>query len=115
MDLSDLSHDETLVLVGFMRVVIQADGQFSDGERQHVALVRTALGLERFHAAMIEATERFPDNDALKTATKAITRPEARRTIHDVLVTIAESDRLTPDEDKPLRWLESWWDLPRGA
>lgn len=114
MDLSELSHDEALVLVGFMRVVIQADGQFSDAEREHVALVRTALGLERFHTAMLEATERFADNDALKAATKAILRPEARRTIHDVLVKIAESDRITADEDKPLRWLESWWGLPRS-
>jgi hypothetical protein len=63
---------------------------------------------------MLEATERFQDNEALKAATKAITRPEARRTIHDVLVKVAESDRITPDEEKPLRWLESWWGLSRG-
>jgi len=113
MDLSELTHDETLVLLGLMRVVIQADGEFSTSEREHVALVRTALGQERFHAAMLEVTERFPTNDALKAATKAVTRTEARRAIHDVVVKIAESDAMTRDEEKPVRWLESWWGLTR--
>jgi uncharacterized tellurite resistance protein B-like protein len=113
MELFQLTHEETLVLVGFMRVIIQADGEFSSSERDHVAIVRMALGEDRFHGAMVEAAERFPDNEALKAATKAIARPEARRAIHDVLVKVAESDRVTPEEDKPLRWLESWWDLPR--
>ncbi len=114
MELSELTHDETLVLVGFMRVVIQADGQFSNAEREHVALVRTALGTDRFTQAMLEATQAFPDNDALKRATKAVTRPGARHAIHDVLVKIAASDTITTEEEKPLRWLESWWELPRS-
>lgn len=113
MELSELSHDETLVLVGFMRVVIQADGDFSDAEREHVARVRTALGMERFHAAMLEAQTSFTSNDALKVAAKAVTRAEARRIIHAVLVDVAESDSVTPEEEKPLRWLESWWEIPR--
>lgn len=113
MELSLLTHDETLVLVGFMRVVIQADGEFSNPEREHVALVRTALGTDRFTQAMLEATKAFPDNDTLKRATKAVTRPEARSAIHDVLVKIAASDAITPEEEKPLRWIESWWELAR--
>jgi tellurite resistance protein len=113
MELSQLTHDEVLVLVGFMRVVIQADGEFSNAEREHVALVRTALGTDRFTKAMLEATDAFPDNESLKRATKAVTRPEARRVIHDVLVKVAESDAITPEEEKPLRWIESWWELPR--
>ena len=113
MELSQLTHDEVLVLVGFMRVVIQADGEFSNAEREHVALVRTALGTDRFTKAMLEAADAFPDNESLKNATKAITRPEARRVIHDVLVKVAESDTITSEEEKPLRWIESWWELPR--
>lgn len=113
MELSQLTHDEVLVLVGFMRVVIQADGEFSNAEREHVAIVRTALGTDRFTQAMALAASRFEDVEVLKTATKAITRPEARRVIHDVLVKIAQSDAITPEEEKPLRWIESWWELPR--
>lgn len=113
MELSELNYDETLVLVGLMRVVIQADGQFSGAEREHVAIVSTALGMERFHQAMLDATNQFPDNDHLKRATKAVTRPAARKAIHDVLVKIAASDKVTPEEERPLRWVESWWELPR--
>lgn len=115
MHLSELTDDEVLVLVGFMRVVIRADGEFSDAERERVDAVRTALGLERFHAAMLGAAERFPSNEELKRAAKAVARPEARRAIHGVLVDIAASDTLTAEEDKPLRWLESWWSLPRSG
>jgi len=113
MNLSELNHDETLVLLGFMRVIIQADGEFTESERVHVANVRTALGVERFQTAMQEATQRFDTNDALKEATRAIERPEAREAIHTLLVDVAESDSVTPDEEKPLRWIESWWSLPR--
>lgn len=113
MELFQLTDEELLVLVGFLRVVVQADGEFSSAERDHVAIIRTALGEERLHHAMLQAAERFPDNESLKAATKAISRPDARRTIHEVLVRVAESDRVTPEEEKPLRWLESWWELPR--
>lgn len=113
MELSQLTSDETLVLVGLMRVVIQADGEFSNPEREHVALVRTALGTDRFTQAMLTATEQYPDNETLKNAAKAVTRVEARKAIHDVLVKIAASDTITAEEEKPLRWLESWWEIAR--
>lgn len=111
MELSELTQDEVLVLVGFMRVVVRADGQYSDEEREHVAIVETALGRERFHQAMLDVRGRADGLDALKAAAKAITRPEARRTIYDVLQKIAASDEVTPTEEKPLRWLASWWQL----
>ena len=111
MNLNELNHEETVVLLGFMRVIIQADGEFTENERGHVARLREALGAERFQVAMHEASQW--DNDALKTATQAIERAEARKIIHALLVEVAESDSVTPEEEKPLRWLESWWTLPR--
>lgn len=113
MQLSELNHEETVVLLGFMRVIIQADGSFTENEREHVARVREALGAERFQTAMHEASQRFEDNDALKNATKAVESADARKLIHALLVEVAESDRVTSEEEKPLRWLESWWSLPR--
>lgn len=114
MELAELTHDETLVLVGFMRVVIQADGAFSDEEREYVDMVRQALGTERFTEAMREATRGFPDNATLKTAAKAVTRAAARDAIYQVLLTIAASDTISKEEDKPLRWIESWWEIARS-
>lgn len=105
MQLSDLNDDEALVLVGFMRVVIQADGEYSDDERKHVAIVETALGSERFQHAMSQVGEL----DALKALAKRVARREAQHAIFDVLSKIAGSDGLTSEEEKPLRWLASWW------
>ena len=74
MNLNELNHEETVVLLGFMRVIIQADGEFTENERAHVASVRNALGQERFQTAMHEATQRFQANDALNVARRMKTR-----------------------------------------
>ena len=111
MELSELTDDEALVLVGFMRVVIRADGEYSQAEQQHVALVERALGPDRFKQAMLVVRGRLEKLELLKTAAKGVTRPEARRTIYDVIQKIAESDDVSVEEEKPLRWLASWWAL----
>lgn len=111
MKLSELSSDEALVLVGFMRIIVRADGDFSDAEREHVHSVEAELGYDRFQKAMLDVRGHADQLDLLKTAAKAVTRPEARRTIYDRLEDIAASDDISSEEEKPLRWLASWWQL----
>ncbi len=111
MELSELTSDEALVLVGFMRIVVRADGDYSEAERQHVALVERALGEERFQKAMLDVRGQLDKLDLLKAAAKSVTRPEARRTIYDVLEKIAASDEIVVAEEAPLKWLASWWKL----
>lgn len=111
MELSELTSDEALVLVGFMRIVVRADGDYSEAERQHVAIVEQALGVERFQQAMLDVRGHADKLEQLKAAAKNVTRPDARRTIYDVLQKIAASDEVSVEEEKPLRWLASWWAL----
>ena len=111
MELSALTDDETLVLVGFMRVVARADGQFTEEEEQHVAIVERVLGPERFRQATLDARAKLGDLDALKAAAKEVTRQDARVMIYKVLTNLAASDEITREEEKPLRWLASWWRL----
>jgi hypothetical protein len=111
MTLSHLTPDEDAVLLGWMREIVQTDGEYTDAEREEVVKLRLLLGNERFDRAIVAANERFEDRAALKEGAKAITRPEARRAIYDFLRTLAESDEITAEEEKPLRWLASWWDL----
>jgi hypothetical protein len=111
MELSELTSDEALVLVGFMRIIVRADGEYSDAERQHVAIVEQALGPARFQQAMLDVRGQADKLDELKAAAKNVTRPEARRAIYDVLQKIAASDDISAEEEKPLRWLASWWAL----
>lgn len=111
MELSELTSDEALVLVGFMRIIVRADGDFSDAEREHVANVEAELGPERFQQAMLDVRGQLDKLDLLKAAAKDVTRPDARRRIYDVLENIAASDDISSEEEKPLRWLASWWQL----
>jgi uncharacterized tellurite resistance protein B-like protein len=111
MELRELNADEDMVLVALMREVVQADGAYSDAERRHVAEVRAALGEARFDAATVAARERFPSRDALKQAAKTLVRPEARARLYDTLEAMARADGKTAEEEKPLRWLASWWEL----
>jgi hypothetical protein len=111
MELSELTSEEAMVLVGFMRIIVRADGEYSDEERQHVAIVERALGAERFQQAMLDVRGHVDRLDELKAAAKEVTRPEARQMIYKVLANVAASDETTPDEEKPLRWLASWWKI----
>lgn len=111
MDLTHLTTDEDAVLLGWMREIIQTDGEYSDEERAEVIELRKHLGAERFDRAIVAANERFEDRAALKDGAKAIERQEARQAIYDFLEQLAGSDELTADEEKPLKWLASWWSI----
>lgn len=113
MDLVDLTNDEEAVLLGWMREIIQTDGEYSDEERAEVIELRKRLGAERFDRAIVAANERFDGRAALKEAAKAITRQQARQAIYDFLEQLAGADELTADEEKPLKWLASWWAITR--
>lgn len=113
MTLKDLSPDEDVLLAGFLREIIQADGDYSAAEQVHVKRLRDTLGEARFDRAIASATTRFTSRAALKDAAKAITRTESQLTIFAFLETVAVSDSVTPEEDRPLRWLASWWQIAR--
>ena len=111
MNVSSLSKDETLALVGLLREIVQADDDYSESERAGVRALRDAIGGDRFDAAVLAARDRFTSRALLKEHAKTIVRPEARKLIHDELRKVAESDGVTESEAEPLRWLASWWDL----
>ena len=113
MELRDLTPDEDAVLLGFMREIITADGEYSGPERAQVLALESALGKDRVGRAMADAKKRFPSRKELKDAAKLVTRPEARTAIFAFLEKVAKSDILTSEEDQPLKWLASWWDIVR--
>src|SRR5262245_40661439 len=113
MELSDLTPDEDVVLLGLLRTIVTADGKYTDAEKRGVDRIREALGAERFDAAMQAASSRFASQDALKEAAKGVTRQSARAAIFAVLSDVAADDGMDDTEMKPLNWLASWWDLAR--
>lgn len=108
MDIKDLTPDEDLVFMGLLREVIQADGEYSFEEREEVAALEEKMGSARFLTAM-NAAKKIESLAALKEHAKHITRVEAQRVIMDFLIHIAAVDGVDADEEKPLRWLASWW------
>jgi uncharacterized tellurite resistance protein B-like protein len=113
MELSDLTPEEDVVLLGLLREVVTADGKYTNVEKRGVDRVRTRLGEARFDKAMQDAQSRFAQPGALKEAAKAVTRQPARAAIFAVLSDVAADDGMAQEEMKPLNWLASWWDLAR--
>jgi uncharacterized tellurite resistance protein B-like protein len=113
MELRELSPEEDVVLVGLLREVSSADGRYTEPEKRHIERVCAALGAARFDAAVAKARELFKSRDAVKAAAKSITRKDARVVIYDTLDAMASSDGRTAEEEKPLAWLASWWDLAK--
>lgn len=111
MNLSELNPDEDALLLGWMRVIIQADGEYSGEEREEVRALREVLGDERFDAAVATAKTRFPTTAALKSASKDRMRESAQRAIYSYLSELADVDDAVDAEERPLKWLASWWEL----
>jgi len=109
MDLSDFSVDEDLALLGLMRAVVRADGEYSPAERSEMKKLREEMGASRFDVAVGIATERFTSLAALKEHAASIERVDAQSRILRRLVSVAASDGVTDDEEKPLRWLARAW------
>jgi len=110
MEISELTPEEDIALVGLLREVVQADETYSDEEKQSIHSLRAIMGDVRFQQAM-KGADRFGSRAELKDFVKKIDRQEARQLIYDVLHQVAESDGLDTSEEKPLRWLASWWGL----
>ena len=111
MDLDDLTNEELVALVGLMREVIHADHEYSETEREHIDELAAALGEERFEVVFTEAKRALTSRHEVKEYAKTVERDGARRAIFDFLMKLAASDGVANEEEKPLRWLASWWEL----
>ena len=111
MGLTQLTDEELVTLAGLMREVIRADHEYSDAERLRVEELAATLGEERFNRIFEEAKRTLTSRHEVKEHAKTVTRPEARREIFDYLMKLAAADGVAREEEKPLRWLASWWDM----
>jgi uncharacterized tellurite resistance protein B-like protein len=111
MGLSQLTDDELVTLAGLMREVIQADHEYSEAEKVRVDELAEQIGEERFAKVFDEAKRTLSSRHEVKEHAKTVTRPEARREIFDFLMKLAAADGVAREEEKPLRWLASWWDM----
>jgi hypothetical protein len=130
-----LTGGELLAMAGLLRLLIRMDGQFTAGERE--ALVRVGdmisqavevdelgspyrtsgeriapLGERALYDMLDLAGEELPNDDAVREAALAVTRPEARAAIYGVVFEVASSDTAMVREPQLLDWLVAAWNLP---
>jgi hypothetical protein len=119
-EIDRLTAEEMLVLAGLLRKLVRIDGRFTEDE--HAAISRLAgtvsetsdakpIGAKTLFARIDQASEKYPDDQALRSAALATTRPEAREIIHALLFDVAASGAIGKGEADLLEWLEEKWEL----
>lgn len=108
MEIQDLTPQEDLVFIGLLKEVIQADGDYSEEEKAAVAELEEKMGSDRFLTAM-ERAKAFASRAELKDHAKKIERVGAQKVILNFLIHVAAVDGVDGSEEKPLKWLTSWW------
>lgn len=109
MDLDSFTPDEDLALLGLLRAVIQADGEYTLEERAEVVALRDQMGAARFDRAIAQAKSQLTTLAELKAHAKTIERVDVQTTILRRLVSVAASDGVEQSEEAPIRWLAHAW------
>jgi hypothetical protein len=111
MEINELTHDERLLLVGLLEMVVNADQVLSEEEDRALKRIAAQVGAEAFQAAIQEADARFTGPEDIRQLALAIQRPEARELIFTAIQEVAVSDEVTIEEMQLVNWLADLWDL----
>lgn len=110
MTLADLTAAERLALGGLVRVIIRADGSFSEEEESRIDTIGDELGgREQLWRAISDSAQAFRDDPAIRAAALAVTRPEVRELILEVMAGVAAADSISPKEMSLIDALRKEW------
>ncbi len=109
MRITDLNKEERLALIGWSKLIIRADKEFSDEEADELKKLAQEMGTALFKEAVAEAKETLKTIDDLKALAEKITSQEARELIFSVLYDIAVPGTIVDEEAKVLQWLAKTW------
>jgi uncharacterized tellurite resistance protein B-like protein len=110
MRLDDLTKDEQLALGGLIRLMLRSDGQFTAAEEEKVNQVGARLAdAGRLWSVISASAQAYTNDAAIRRAASAVTRPEVRALLRDVLAEIASDGSVTETEQALLDWLASSW------
>lgn len=124
-----MTGEELLALAGLLRVLVLAD-RAVDGyeldalDRVGRRLARAApggdpyrhaspppMGSVEFRAIFGQASRALPDGASVRAAAEALERPEAREAIFTILLDVAASNGIAPEEQAILDWLKDCWQI----
>jgi len=114
LTLDDLENHEQLALGGLLRVLIRADGSFSETEEQHLDAVADELGgRELLWKIISRSAQEHGNDDAIKADALKVERPRIRELIRGILEDVARAETIEPAEQSLLDWLDEKWELPK--
>ncbi|MCB9616268.1 MAG: hypothetical protein H6722_27855 [Sandaracinus sp.] len=108
MKLDGLNANEAACFLGFLREVVQADGEYSVEEQEKMAELRAEMGKEKFDQAIADA-KAFKSRADLQDAAMKVERESAQKLIVDTLIKVAAVDGIAQDETRPMKWLVKHW------
>lgn len=112
MNLSDLTVDEQLVLGAIIRLMVRADGRFTEEEEQRIQDIGAEIGsAEDLWRAVSDSAQRYTSEASTRAAIPTVTRPEARSMIFDVIASVAQADTIAPGEQLILDSLRQAWNI----
>lgn len=109
MEYTDLTHDERLVLVALLELIIKADNNYSKEEAAESDRVAAAMGQADYQGALYEVRARLNTLEAVRGPALAIQRPEARELILTAVQDMAVVDEVAQEELKLVDWLATLW------
>jgi len=111
LEMSELSHDEELALIGLLKAVIQVDKQLGFEESEELKRVAAMMGAERFHERVEEARGLFQSLESIKEHAQNVTRQPARQLIFNLLLEMAKRDELLTGEEDLLEQIAGLWEV----
>jgi len=124
MNFSTLTNEERLLLGALIRLLVRADGAFSEAEETMITTIGNELAIEAnavrdggraLWAAVSDSAQHFPSDASIRAAIPEVTRPEARELIFAVLVGVASADTASLAERTILDALRLAWSLKEPA
>lgn len=109
--LEDMTHDEQLVFLGLLRILVRMDGEFSPEEGKAMHAVARRVGSADFWRGMTESQAVLHGPDQIFAAAREVSRDEVRRFVYECLHEVAAVDGIDPSEDQMLAWLRQEWSL----
>ena len=110
MDLKDLTKDEQLALGGLVRLMIRADGVFSEEEEERVSAIGEELGGGALLWRIVsDSAQAFRTDADVRRAASEIKRQGARELILGVLTSVAVADTVTVSEQGLIDALRAAW------
>ena len=124
-ELERLTSTEGLALAGLLRILIRADGRFTDEERGALRAVASSvaiaeegapvsdvpIGERKLYALIERAGVELGSDASIRAAASEVTRPSARAAIHALLFEVAASDVISAGEATLLDWVAEEWEL----